>query len=171
MTFALRHNRCEAKEKNRYLNFVTGTRKRPRLSHLSSTPDSGTLSPSLPGTPPLMELEVVPQVPPWAPRSFPLIGKDLEFLKAIEPPPKKVIQYVPILEYCRMSSSPSPLPNHTSSTPPPPHSAGLSPTTPTDECPLSTDPTQWCVNTQIKAFQKTQQQPGIILKISKQTIA
>lgn len=166
--FAIRHDRCEAKERNRYLNFVTGNRKRPRPSQLSSTPDSGSLSPSFPSTPP--PLERVPQVPPWSPRKFPLAGKDLDYLTkaAPVPPPliKKVIQYVPVLDY-RMSSSPSPLPNHTPSTPPPLLTSPVAPEG-TDECPLSNS--QWMATTHVKHLDQpptTSSSSGIILKLSK----
>ena len=170
--FSLRHDRCEAKERSRYLNFVTGTRKRPRPSQLSSTPDSGSLSPSFPSTPPL--LERIPQVAPWSPRQFPLVGKDLDSLTKplTAPPVKKMIQYIPILDYTRMSSSPSPLPSHTPSTPPP---LLTSPTDGTDECPLNNQ--QWTAMTHVKQLQElpvatdtaSSMTSGIILKLSKQT--
>ena len=64
-----------------------------------------------------MEMEaVMTQVLPWPPQHFPLAGKDMDALTHPTAPPKKVIQYVPILDYSRSSSSPSPLPHssHTS---------------------------------------------------------
>ena len=130
-----------------------------------------------------MEMEeVVTQVLPWPPRRFPLAGKDMDALTHPTAPPKKVIQYVPILDYSRSSSSPSPLP-HSSHTSTPPHSVhtplGLSApplssptmsTTPpvdaSDECPL-TNSAQWTVNTQMKSFT---QQPSIVLKLTKQVL-
>ena len=161
--FTIRHDRCETKERSRYLNFITGNRKRPRLSHA----DSSSMSPPLPGTPPPLEMdETVPQVLPWSPRKFPLVGKDLQLLKNPVPPPKRTIQFVPILDCSHSSSSPSPLPHHASCSTPPHNSNNnvlVSPTTPTttDECPL------WTVDTHIKSFAY---QPSIVLKLTKQAL-
>ena len=154
-----RHAICEENERKRYLNFITGNRKRPRPQN-PSTPDSSFPTPSLDN-----EVGMVLQVLPWPPRRFPLTGKDLELLKKPGLPPKKIIRYVTV----STSSSPSPIPR--SETTPhfnivaTPVSSPLSVATPTadtvsEECPLS----QWTV---VNSSTPIPHQSGIVLKLSK----
>ena len=92
--FLCRHGSCEAREKKRFLNFVSGgQRKRPRPNSMSDFPADGPcegklhrplLSPSSTDghevTSPVLLLA-------WLPRKFPLGDEDMDALAHPVPPP------------------------------------------------------------------------------------
>lgn len=129
--FSRRHEKCEALEKQKFLNFISGgSRRRTRPQSLASTPDATTARASSPHpltaaaasngkgkqkrvllspTPSEVELATVRRataIQPWTQREFPLNEQDFDALSNPPPPPKLV------------TVTPSPSPMHTRSTSP-----------------------------------------------------
>ena len=177
--FRSRHEKFEANEKKRFMNFISGgQRKRTRPSSLSSTTPDPAHNPTwppgkvrratFPASPSDHPSRVVP-VLSWPPRSFPLQGADIEALTNPPPPPP-----LPLPVPRNSSSSPSPLLCRplTPSLPATPTNSSLvatplsSPSTPYSEHPIS--PAEWAVNPQIMPIARVSTTPGsIVLRLTK----
>ena len=183
--FKRRHDRFEAVEKKRFMNFISGSsRKRTRPSSLSSTPvplsHNSSSSPWPPGKVRRATFPISPSDPPsrqvpvlaWPPRSFPLQGSDIEALTNPPPPPPLPLPAPP-----RTSSSPSPLLSRplTPSLPATPSTSSIlatplsSPSTPYGELPVS-PAGEWAVNPQIVPAARPPATPSsIVLRLTKKT--
>jgi len=177
--FTKRHDKCEAIEKKRFLNFISGGQKkrgRPNSSS-TSTPDPLSVSSPLPlkkrvfGSPGPSESELLYSsqyigILPWQAREFPLTGSDLDSLSKPHPPPAIVRGLLSPRHFSDpqfKSLTPS-----IASTLATPLSSPLS--TPDEEPPLLS-PTEWIVvNSQLNSISKlSDSKPanGIVLKLTK----
>ena len=199
MAYSRRHDKCEAIEKQKFLNFISGgSRKRTRPQSLASTPDASTAasassphplasivaSTSSKGkqkrvlvspTPSEVELASLRrEIPPWNPREFPLNEQDFDALTNIPPPPKLVpVTPSPSPMETRSSTptdfKPSCTPSATSTTAATPLSSPVS--TPSEETP-AISPAEWTVhynNTGQIAPTKAHF-PSLVLRLSKRTV-
>lgn len=194
--YSRRHDKCEAIEKQKFLNFISGgSRKRTRPQSLASTPDASTAAARASSPHPLAstvastngkgkqkrvlvsptpsEVELASlrrEILPWNPREFPLNEQNFDALTNVPPPPK----LVPV--------TPSPSPMETRSTTPTDFKPSRTPSTTSTAAatPLSSptsilsedtpaiSPAEWTVHTQ---FTHTKPPfPSLVLRLSKRTV-
>lgn len=197
--YSRRHDKCEAIEKQKFLNFISGgSRKRTRPQSLASTPDASTAAARASSPHPLAstvastngkgkqkrvlvsptpsEVELASlrrEILPWNPREFPLNEQNFDALTNIPPPPK----LVPI------TPSPSPMELHSttptdfkpSRTPSTTSTAAATPlssptSTPSEETP-AISPAEWTVHYNNTQFTHTKAHfPSLVLRLSKRTV-
>lgn len=196
--YSHRHDKCEAIEKQKFLNFISGgSRKRTRPQSLASTPDANTAvgassphplastvaSTSSKGkqkrvlvspTPSEVELASLRwEIPPWNPREFPLNEQDFDALTNIPPPPKLVpVTPSPSPMETRSTTptdfKPSRTPSATSTAAATPLSSPVS--TPSEETP-AISPAEWTVHYNNTQFAHTKAHfPSLVLRLSKRTV-
>jgi hypothetical protein len=194
-----RHDKCEAIEKQKFLNFISGgSRKRTRPQSLASTPDATTavarassphpLASAVASTngkgkqkrvlvsPTPSEVELASlrrEILPWNPREFPLNEQNFDALTNVPPPPK----LVPV--------TPSPSPMETCSTTPTDFKPSRTPSTtstaaatplssptstPSEETP-AISPAEWTVHYNNTPFTHPKAHfPSLVLRLSKRTV-
>ena len=195
--YSRRHDKCEAIEKQKFLNFISGgSRKRTRPQSLASTPDASTVggasSPHplasavantngkgkqrrvlVSPTPSEVELASMKrEVQPWTQREFPLNEQNFDALTNIPPPPKLVpVTPSPSPMDTRSSTptdfKPSRTPSTTSTAVATPLSSPIS--TPSEETP-AISPAEWTVHYNNSQFNHTKTHfPSLVLRLSKRT--
>ena len=198
--YSRRHDKCEAIEKQKFLNFISGgSRKRTRPQSLASTPDANTaarassphpLASAIASTngkgkskrvlmsPTPSEVEMASmqrEIQPWTAREFPLNEPDFDALTNIPPPPK-LIPVTPSpspMETCSTTPTdfkPSRTPSTTSTAAATPLSSPIS--TPSEETP-AISPAEWTVhynNTQFGHTTTKTHFPNLVLRLSKRAV-
>lgn len=158
-----RHERCEEQEKKRFCNFVTGSNRKRRPVSLTSDGGGGGggggVGSPVPSaernkrkgyavaSPTCSEPDYAPspQVVPWVPRKFPLMGDDLDALENPPPPPPR-LSYTPspLLPLTVIPVEPLPPKPHNSNSCSVPDTPLSSPLTPAEEHCIS--PQEWEVS-------------------------